>query len=209
MSRLRACELADGVTARVAAPTRSSTGCWLPRHDCDRSAWRSFEGVSHEDIGLLKRVELYLADACGLPPCNGEPAQVLRYRTGQRYDVHPDFFDPRDSNSLANGGQRVATCLLYLTTLPRDAGGCTSFPRARVSTAVSGLRSASHGLRVRPVAGRAIVFHNTRPDGGIDPMSIHAGEPVRGRRGAHNVEKWLLSKWMRQREYHVDGAAGF
>ena len=135
---------------------------------------------------------------------------------GQRYEVHPDFFDPRDREELENGGQRIVTCLLYLSTLPFGAGGATWFPEADAA-------GRGRGLRIRPVEGRAIIFHNTLPDGSIDHRSVHAGEVVRRQhRDSHAVpqqdqqarrppppEKWLLSKWLRQRPYHVDTDAGF
>ena len=144
------------------------------------------------------------------------PSQVLRYIPGQRYEVHPDFFDPRDREELANGGQRIVTCLLYLSTLPVGAGGATWFPEADTG------HLRNRGLRVRPVEGRAIIFHNTLPDGSVDHRSVHAGETVRWNRNSHAApqqdqqvyrppppEKWLLSKWVRQRPYHVDAEAGF
>ena len=174
---------------------RSSTGCWLPRYDSPRSAWRSLR-ASDEEITLVGRVEALLAELCGMPPSHGEPAQVLRYRPGQEYAAHPDFFDPRDHAELANGGQRVATCLVYLTSVPSSCGGATSFPNA--------------SLRVQPVAGRAIIWRNVRPGGSVDPLSVHAGNLVRRERGRRAVhEKWVLSKWMRQRPFDVDLCASF
>eukprot|EP00966_Prymnesium_polylepis_P012120 278421-Prymnesium_polylepis.1 len=53
---------------------RSSTGCWLPRHDSPRDVWRRF-GATEDDIALISRVELLFARACGAPASHGEPAQ--------------------------------------------------------------------------------------------------------------------------------------
>ena len=107
---------------------RSSTGCWLPRGDSPPSAWRTL-GANDADIALVRRLESLLAAECQLPAAHGEPMQVLRYQPGQRYDVHPDFFDPFDGASLANGGQRLLSCLVYLSTVPPQLGGATYFQR--------------------------------------------------------------------------------
>ena len=51
------------------------------------------------------------------------------------------------------------------------------------------------GVRVKPQAGRAVIFDNLREDGSPDVDSLHAGTPVvRG-------EKWLATLWIRQRPY--------
>ena len=172
---------------------RSSTGCWLPRYDSPKSTWHD-SGASEEDIALLGRVELSLAKACGHPASHGEPAQILRYRVGQQYEPHPDFFDPRDREALVNGGQRLLTCLVYLTTLPDSCGGATWFPKA--------------DLRIQPVAGRALIWHNCQGNGAVDPDSVHAGELVsRPTDGGEVREKWVLSKWVRRRPFEVDHSA--
>jgi prolyl 4-hydroxylase len=187
--KMGACELlADAECSHE----RSSTGCWLPRYDSPRSAWRDI-GASEADIALMGHVEFSLANACGYPASHGEPAQILRYRVGQQYMPHPDFFDPLDREALANGGQRLLTCLVYLTTLPASCGGATWF---------------TTGLRVQPVAGRALIWHNCRVDGAVDPNSVHAGELVsRPKAGEEAREKWVLSKWVRQRPFEVDHSA--
>lgn len=203
-SRMAACDLSEA--AHAASHERSSTGCWLPRHDAPPLAWKAL-GATERDVALVARLETWLAEACGLPPTHGEPPQVLRYRPGQQYDLHPDFFDPRDRESLANGGQRVLTCLIYLSTVPAHAGGATFFPRATDEA------SGERGLRVQPVAGRAIVLRNASDDGKVDVRSVHAGEPLRrvvdnsSAAGGRPVEKWLVTKWVRRRPFLVDTAA--
>ena len=68
---------------------------------------------------------------------------------------------------------------MYLNDV--EAGGETEFPLA--------------GVRIAPVAGRAVVFDNLLADGRPDPESLHAGLPVA--RG----EKWLATLWLRERRY--------
>lgn len=206
--RMRKCALSD--VADASAHERSSTGCWLPRGDMPRSLWAKL-GASAADADLVASVEARISQELGIPADHGEPAQILRYKVGQQYEAHPDFFNPRDREELDNGGQRVRTCLVYLSTVPDGCRGATAFPRL--------------DLRVQPVRGRALHWRNVKPNGAVDPLTIHAGElVVRGRRmgGSSNVsssardrarapivEKWVLSKWVRERPFTVDTTAGF
>lgn len=212
--RMSACELSE--VAHASRHERSSTGCWLPRGDASDLLWAKV-GASHADAELVASVEHRIAEELGIPAIHGEPTQVLRYKPGQQYETHPDFFDPRDRDELANGGQRVRTCLIYLSTVPEECGGATAFPEL--------------GLRVQPVEGRALMWHNVKANGAIDPATVHAGELVIRGRGRQNprhtgpddsavlprtptrrrahVEKWVLSKWIRERPFTVDLSAGF
>lgn len=52
-------------------------------------------------------------------PCTiteqGEGLQVLHYEVGQKYEPHFDYF--HDDYNTKNGGQRIATLLMYLYVL--------------------------------------------------------------------------------------------
>lgn len=59
-----------------------------------------------------------------------EPAQITNYKFGQLYAAHFDAFDVTNGPGLecaSQGGQRVATVLMYLNDCA--AGGGTYFPR--------------------------------------------------------------------------------
>lgn len=43
---------------------------------------------------------------------HGEGVQVLHYEVGQKYEPHFDYF--LDEFNTKNGGQRIATVLMYL-----------------------------------------------------------------------------------------------
>lgn len=45
-------------------------------------------------------------------PEHGEGLQILHYEVGQKYESHYDYF--LDEYNTKNGGQRVATLLMYL-----------------------------------------------------------------------------------------------
>jgi prolyl 4-hydroxylase len=61
------------------------------------------------------------------------------------------------------------------------AGGETEFPELE--------------LAVMPRRGRGVYFEYCNADGAVDPRCLHAGRPVT------EGEKWVATKWLRQRPY--------
>ena len=121
-----------------------------------------------------------IARLAGLPVPGLEPTQVLHYEPGQAFDWHVDFLDsavPGHCNDLARGGQRIATCLVWLND--DYEGGETAFKTG--------------GQRFRGRKGDAILWANVTPNGAPDPLTRHAGLPPT------SGEKWILSQWMRPR----------
>ena len=113
-----------------------------------------------------------------------EDTNVLRYRPGQEYQRHVDFFDPQIPTiwtEAARAGQRTVTVLIWLND--EYQGGETEFPLA--------------GQTIRGAPGDALAFWNTKSDGSPDRRTVHAGLPVlRG-------EKWLITKWIRDRPQNL------
>ncbi|HYD81001.1 MAG TPA: 2OG-Fe(II) oxygenase [Paucimonas sp.] len=117
-----------------------------------------------------------------LPVANGEGLQILNYRIGGEYKPHYDYFPPQLPGSaphIARGGQRVATLVIYLNDV--EEGGETIFPNI--------------DLKVVPLRGCAVYFAYTNARDQVDPLTYHGGNPVT------KGEKWIATKWMRQREY--------
>ena len=136
-----------------------------------------FERFENE---LVYRVETRIAKLFRWPVKHGEGLQVLRYTKGAQYLPHFDYFDPREAGTsalLARGGQRVATLIMYLNT--PESGGATVFPDL--------------GLKVKPQRGQAVFFSYAEPL--PTSLSLHGGEPVT------SGEKWIATKWLRQREF--------
>jgi hypothetical protein len=129
---------------------------------------------------VVQSIDSLIAKVLHSPPENGERLAMLHYRPGQAYAPHCDWIDPAapgKAKIVAHGGQRIATLLVYLND--GFTGGETHFVRLDWS--------------FRGQSGDALLWSNVRPDGAIDPTTLHAGRtPVSG-------EKWLLSKWMRNR----------
>lgn len=134
-------------------------------------------GLLEADV-MMQSLDVRVASALGHPPENGEGFALLRYEPGQQYLPHCDWIDPGRPASrpdLDRWGQRIATCVVYLND--GFEAGATEFPRL--------------GLAFRGGIGDALLWDNVRPDGGVDPQTVHAGRsPAKG-------VKFLLSKWMR------------
>ena len=129
---------------------------------------------------VVARVEARIARLVGWPVENGEGIQVLHYRPGAEYKPHYDYFDPDEPGTptiLRRGGQRVATLVMYLNEPAR--GGGTTFPDV--------------GFEVAPKRGNAVFFSYDRPHPAT--RTLHGGAPV------IEGEKWVATKWLREREF--------
>lgn len=111
-----------------------------------------------------------------------EPIALTRYIGGEQYTAHHDGLTvKRQGVSLdamqffAQGGQRAATVLVYLSDV--EEGGETAF--------------TTLGVEVRPKAGRCLLFFPGHLDGRLDEQMEHAAKPVV--RGV----KWVTQVWVR------------
>ena len=136
---------------------------------------------------LLQRIERRISELVDWPVEHGEPIQVLHYEPGGEYKPHYDYFDPAHPGNqevLAQGGQRIATLIMYLNNVSR--GGSTVFPEI--------------GLDVLPRKGHAVYFAYCDDAGALDVRTLHGGSPV------GSGEKWIATKWFRQQPYVGTGA---
>lgn len=129
---------------------------------------------------LIQRIEERIARLLNWPIENGEGLQVLHYRPGAEYKPHYDYFDPAEPGTptiVKRGGQRVGTLVIYLNT--PEKGGGTTFPDVH--------------LEVAPQRGNAVFFSYERPH--PSTRTLHGGAPVIA------GEKWIATKWLREREF--------
>lgn len=141
-----------------------------------------------EENALIARLDQRISDLMRRPLENGEGFQVLCYPAGAETKAHFDFLQPsNDANraSIARSGQRVSTLIAYLNDVER--GGETVFPKL--------------GLSVLPQRGNAVYFEYCNSRNQVDPNTLHSGNPVL------SGEKWVLTKWMRQRRFVSASAA--
>ncbi|CAI9102754.1 OLC1v1001074C2 [Oldenlandia corymbosa var. corymbosa] len=147
---------------------------------------------------VIRAIEKRIADYTFIPVEHGEGLQVLHYEVGQKYDPHYDYF--LDEFNTKNGGQRIATVLMYLSDV--EKGGETVFPAATGNFSSSPgwnemSECAKRGLSVKPRLGDALLFWSMRPDATLDPSSLHGGCPV------IKGNKWSSTKWMHVEQYKV------
>ncbi|KAK7128518.1 hypothetical protein R3I94_016933 [Phoxinus phoxinus] len=167
------------------------------------------EGTHH----LLKSIRNRVTRVTRLPSSLvdlSEPMEVVRYEQGGHSHAHHDSSPPNPDSSCAhthlaaNHSNQVAcrylTVLLYLNTA--DGGGETSFPVADNRTyeeEVLGDLSQQYcdkgNLKVKPVAGTALLWYNHLSDGNgwvgeLDEFSLHGDCSVT--RGL----KWTGSVWV-------------
>uniref|UniRef100_A0A5B7AKR6 procollagen-proline 4-dioxygenase n=2 Tax=Davidia involucrata TaxID=16924 RepID=A0A5B7AKR6_DAVIN len=147
---------------------------------------------------IIRDIEKRIADFTFIPVEHGEGLQVLHYEVGQKYESHYDYF--LDEFNTKNGGQRIATVLMYLSDV--EEGGETIFPAAEANfSSVPWWNELSEcgkkGLAVKPKMGDALLFWSMRPDATLDPTSLHGGCPV------IKGNKWSSTKWMHVDEYKV------
>lgn len=111
-----------------------------------------------------------------------EEPQIVRYKTGEEFSWH---YDEVPSNQLKNGGQRVATLLVYLNDV--GTGGGTVF---------RDLCDGNTGemLTVKPKRGSALLFFPAYRDGRPDDRTLHKGEVA-------GDEKWIVQMWTHERSY--------
>ena len=129
---------------------------------------------------IVARIEQRIAVLLRWPLEFGEGLQVLRYAPGAQYRPHYDYFDPAEPGTptiLRRGGQRVGTLVMYLREPVK--GGATVFPDI--------------GLEVAPKRGTGVFFSYDRPDPAT--RTLHGGAPV------IEGEKWVATKWLREREF--------
>lgn len=172
-------DLCAALIARIDAQRRPST---LSDYNGD-AAFRTSETCDFGfDEPLARLIDGMIADFMGVDPAHGEPLQGQRYAVGQEFKPHTDYFDPQGvdyERFCAASGQRTWTAMIYLNE--PEAGGATRFK------AIDKL--------VVPEAGKLLIWNNLRPDGSVNPATLHHGMKVRA------GTKYVLTKWYRERRW--------
>ncbi|KAI5082979.1 hypothetical protein GOP47_0002722 [Adiantum capillus-veneris] len=147
---------------------------------------------------IIRAIEKRISDFTFIPEEHGEGLQILHYEVGQKYEPHYDYF--LDQFNARNGGQRIATVLMYLSDV--EAGGETVFPKANMNNSLSlnqnGLSECGKtGLAVKPRLGDALLFWSMKPDATLDSKSLHGGCAV------ISGNKWSATKWFHVNEIEL------
>lgn len=165
------------VIALIDAGRRPSTVA----DDLGDAAFRTSETCDLDGANRhVAALDARIAALTGLDPRHGEPMQGQRYAIGQEFKAHTDYFEPGGIDFLRHCdriGQRTWTVMIYLNT--PDAGGATRFTKI--------------GKTVQPETGKLLAWNNLRPDGSVNPDTIHHGMKVRA------GVKYIVTKWYREK----------
>jgi prolyl 4-hydroxylase len=130
----------------------------------------------------VRELEAMLLELNGIEPAHGEPVQGQRYEVGQEFKPHTDYFEPTGQDFAKYctvAGQRTWTFMIYLNDV--EAGGATRFKAV--------------DKMFRPETGKLLGWNNHRPDGTLNPATLHHGMKVR--KGV----KYVITKWYRERPW--------
>jgi prolyl 4-hydroxylase len=131
---------------------------------------------------VVAAVDAALAAFTGLDPLHGEPLQGQRYAVGQEFKAHTDYFEPNGvdfDRYCSVAGNRTWTAMVYLNE--PEAGGATRFKAVDKT--------------IPPETGKLVCWNNHRPDGSLNPATIHHGMKVRA------GVKYVITKWYRERPW--------
>jgi prolyl 4-hydroxylase len=131
---------------------------------------------------LVAALDRRLGELTGIDPAFGEPIQGQRYAPGQEFKPHTDYFEPGGADYArycSVAGQRTWTLMIYLNDVA--AGGATRFKVIDKT--------------VRPERGKLLGWNNRRPDGSVNPATLHHGMKVR------DGVKYIITKWYRERPW--------
>jgi prolyl 4-hydroxylase len=132
---------------------------------------------------VVDRLAARLARLVEWPVGFMENPQVVRYRPGEDFSPHQDFFDAEAHRErIQRDGQRLATAILYLNTPPQ--GGMTTLLDAE--------------MEIYPHAGSLLLFSYANAD--ETARTRHSGVPVPA------GEKWILTFFLRDRAYPASRA---
>lgn len=139
----------------------------------------SFNSIdaSFEDSKFIQMIDARICNALEIPPSYSEPIQAQRYRVGQEFKAHTDYFSANEYEQHCKiQGNRTWTFMIYLNAV--EEGGETHM--------------CSIDTKFHPKAGRALTWNNLKRDGHGNHNTLHAGRPVL--RGS----KYIITKWFRQ-----------
>jgi prolyl 4-hydroxylase len=134
------------------------------------------------DNPCVQSLEARLLALTGIDGAYGEPLQGQRYEVGQEFKAHTDYFEPdgRDYHKYCSvAGQRTWTFMAYLNDV--NAGGATRFKLI--------------DKMFQPRRGMLLGWNNHRPDGRLNPATLHHAMKVR--KGL----KYVITKWYREKPW--------
>lgn len=129
---------------------------------------------------LYNQLNQKIHDFMKIPVNMGEVPQGQKYKVGQEFKPHTDYFhlnEEYNKKHIEFGGQRTWTFMIYLNDV--EEGGSTKFIKIN--------------KEFFPSTGDVLVWNNVLPNQVGNPYSLHCGMPV------IKGEKNIITKWFRER----------
>ncbi|RCV46394.1 hypothetical protein SETIT_9G528000v2 [Setaria italica] len=137
---------------------------------------------------VIARIEDRIAAWTFLPPEHGEPIQVPRYKNGEKYEPHFDYFSDKQNQAIE------LAVLVYLSDV--KMGGETIFPNSEDQLTQEKDHTWSECARLGYAGiGDALLFFSLHPNTTTDTNSLHGSCPV------IEGEKWSATKWIHVRSF--------
>lgn len=130
-------------------------------------------------------IENMIKKICYLSNCTRDKIEMMavRYKKGEYFGEHVDYFSDDEINVLDKGGQRSETYFIYLNTLRKGEGGETEFTKL--------------GIKSIPKKGDAVFWYNKDPlTGEMLPDTEHQGNPVTA-----DTIKYGLNLFIREKSF--------
>lgn len=136
--------------------------------------------LGHMDAPVVTQVENRIARTLGLNLAFSEVMQGQKYRVGEQFKSHSDYFEPGGKTYFKyakDKGQRTWTFMIYLNDTPKGGGTCFT----------------KLDQTYYPKTGTAVIWNNLYSTGRANPATFHQGMPV------EEGEKFIITKWFRER----------
>ena len=182
--------------------------------DLPDTTWRTSTQtfLTSDDDDIIQAIDARTAKITRTRRGMQEPVQVLRYKPGEKYDQHTDYFDyrfyqndPSTLKMIRNGEKnRLITVLWYMTNVTE--GGETIFPKAfggegkALEDGTTNCVDRPDALLVKPTQGDVIIFYSLYADGWMDEHSLHAACPVGQNQIKYAANKWIWTDDVEPRE---------
>ena len=133
-----------------------------------------------------ENIERFIKRIRHLTRCKRSQIEMMcvRYKKGEKFDKHVDYFKEEDVGILDRGEQRIATFFIYLNSLEKGQGGETEFTKL--------------GIKSTPKKGDSVFWFNKDfVSGEMIPETEHRGNPVKG-----ETIKYGLNVWIRNNDFY-------
>jgi len=180
----------DKLVERMSSPTFSSPATSISKRTSTTWFCR-YTAVS----AFLAKVRHLLPPSVNINQM--EEPQIVRYEVGQEFTFHYDTIPGNICNT--NGGQRIATIIVYLNDVRNGCGGGTIFRDLYMDQSQQQKQQQQQQLTITPKKGTAVLFYPAYCNTGkSDIRTLHGGEVV-----TNGGEKRIIQLWIHEREYEA------